>query len=153
MSMTPPKLFVAGFAFPNSAPDRVYLIRKKKPDWQAGLLNGIGGKVEPCEAPAYAMAREFEEETGVKVPVDRWQRFAILDDIDARGLTRARVHFFKTTLLMGESPVTTTEEQVDLFKADPVPKDVIPNLKFLIPMARYDRLSFVHPAAIWERTF
>lgn len=48
----------------------VALIRKAKPAWQAGRLNGIGGKVEPGEDPQLAMAREFEEEAGVATPAE-----------------------------------------------------------------------------------
>lgn len=41
------KKYVLGFMF--STEDRgqkVALIKKLKPKWQAGLLNGIGGKIE-----------------------------------------------------------------------------------------------------------
>lgn len=44
---------------------RVALIRKAKPEWQKGKLNGIGGKIEEGEGPFAAMVREFREETGV----------------------------------------------------------------------------------------
>jgi 8-oxo-dGTP pyrophosphatase MutT (NUDIX family) len=65
--------------------DRVALIRKARPPWQAGLLNGVGGKIEPEDwSPFFvhdmpapepvalrAMRREFREETGVDF--DRWE--------------------------------------------------------------------------------
>lgn len=35
----------------------VALIRKTKPKWQAGLLNGIGGHVEENETPATCINR------------------------------------------------------------------------------------------------
>ena len=53
------KEYVVGFMFSEE-------ILKNKPDWQAGRLNGVGGKVEPNEYPDQAMVREFEEETGVR---------------------------------------------------------------------------------------
>lgn len=37
--------YVVGFLF-DSEFRQVALIRKQKPQWQAGLLNGIGGKIE-----------------------------------------------------------------------------------------------------------
>ena len=37
--------YVVGFAF-NKEKTKVLLIKKTKPDWQAGQLNGIGGKIE-----------------------------------------------------------------------------------------------------------
>lgn len=55
-------LYVLGIV--TSPENDVLLIRKTKPEWQAGRLNGIGGKIEPAESPAFAMAREFYEETG-----------------------------------------------------------------------------------------
>ena len=61
--MPPKKTYVAGFLF---SPDRsrVLLIRKNRPAWQAGKLNGLGGKIEPGETPPQAMRREFREEQG-----------------------------------------------------------------------------------------
>lgn len=59
------KIMVLGFLFSKKA-THVALIRKQKPEWQRGYLNGIGGKVEECETPRNAMIREFEEETGMR---------------------------------------------------------------------------------------
>jgi ADP-ribose pyrophosphatase YjhB (NUDIX family) len=44
----------------------VYLIRKKRPNWQLGYLNGVGGKVEKGESCETAMIREIYEEAGVR---------------------------------------------------------------------------------------
>lgn len=66
---------VLGFLF---SPDskQVVLIEKKKPKWQVGKLNGIGGKVKLKEPYHDAMIRECKEETGVHVP--SWRGFAQL---------------------------------------------------------------------------
>jgi len=74
---------VIGFAF-NSNYDLVIMIRKNRPQWQKGYLNGIGGKVEPEdyeEAISFplitpfevAMQREFKEEAGVDT--EGWEMF------------------------------------------------------------------------------
>lgn len=63
--------YVCGFMFSPTL-TQVVLIEKKKPSWQKGLLNGVGGKVEPREEPSYAMAREFKEETGVVTHPQHW---------------------------------------------------------------------------------
>src|SRR3954468_16263227 len=61
------------------SPDRgrVLLIRKRRPQWQAGKLNGVGGKIEPTDpTPLHAMTREFREEAGVAV--ESWQEILTL---------------------------------------------------------------------------
>lgn len=58
------RFYVAGFMF-NATLTKVALIRKNSPEWQKGLLNGIGGKLEPSDrSNIQAMQREFQEETG-----------------------------------------------------------------------------------------
>lgn len=59
------KRYVLGFMFSEDG-TQVALIKKTKPEWQAGKLNGIGGKIEEKEAMHEAMIREFEEETGLR---------------------------------------------------------------------------------------
>ncbi len=68
---------------------RIVLIHKQKPDWQAGLANVIGGKVEPddyldahgtmtCDhnlAHVRCAKRETKEETGIVVSFDLIKHF------------------------------------------------------------------------------
>lgn len=56
--------YVLGFAFDKEF-KHVLLVWKNRPRWQAGKLNGVGGKIEPGEAVRAAMVREFQEETGI----------------------------------------------------------------------------------------
>lgn len=69
------KEYVVGFCF-DEAFDNVLLIRKNRPDWQKGYLNGIGGKIEDFDEyqfqPTSAMIREFKEETAVDSSIDDW---------------------------------------------------------------------------------
>ena len=62
--------YVLGFARDDLY--RIALIEKLKPEWQKGLHNGIGGKVEAGEYISQAMSREFFEETGVHIPAEGW---------------------------------------------------------------------------------
>lgn len=60
------KHYVLGFIF-NETKDRVLLVKKKRPIWQAGRWNGIGGKIEDDdESPIFAMNREGHEETNYR---------------------------------------------------------------------------------------
>lgn len=63
--------YVLGFAFTLSG--AVALIEKKRPDWQRGRWNGIGGHVNEGETPVHAMSREFQEETGVLILPSEWR--------------------------------------------------------------------------------
>jgi 8-oxo-dGTP pyrophosphatase MutT (NUDIX family) len=64
--------YVAGFGLWFG---QMLLVQKRKPVWQNGLWNAVGGVVEPNESPATAMVREFHEETGLAVP--GWRHVAV----------------------------------------------------------------------------
>lgn len=89
------KTYVLGFCFSRDR-SSVALVIKNRPDWQAGKVNGIGGKVElqdttdisshfsflPGKQFYQAMFREFKEEAGIEVL--NWDLFATMtfnDDI------------------------------------------------------------------------
>lgn len=141
------KDYVVGYCF-SPLQLAVALIKKNKPEWQQGKLNGVGGKVEPLESPQHAMAREFYEEAGVLIPISRWlhirtEEFAP-DQEATRGLTDyARVFHFGVIARSDEwlNIHTTTDEQIVIM---PYPlaglshydqDRLIYNLPYLIPMA------------------
>jgi 8-oxo-dGTP diphosphatase len=68
--------YCLGFAFSLDR-SKVLVIRKKRPAWQAGRLNGIGGKLEAGETALLAMQRECQEETGLNIP--DWEYFATIE--------------------------------------------------------------------------
>lgn len=84
--------YVVGFMF-DSSMSNVALIRKNKPTWQAGLLNGIGGKVESGEISINAMCREFKEEAGVCVGT--WKPFCSMAGANNDG-SGFEIDFFYT---------------------------------------------------------
>lgn len=130
--------YVAGFAF-SETEDRVALILKTRPDWQRGRLNGIGGHIEVGETPLAAMQREFEEETG---GVADWTLFTVLRG-DGFG-----VWFFRG---IATSPLESmTDEVVTWVDPANLPENVLPNLRWLIPMARSQQ-SWDWPFEIHER--
>jgi 8-oxo-dGTP diphosphatase len=127
-TVVPTTEYVAGFLFANGG-YAVVLIRKEKPAWQAGLLNAVGGKIEPNETPEQAMRREFIEEAGVDV--DSWKKFCVLQ---GEGF---RVHFFSTFDTAKYNAVQScTNEQVIRTYIDRIkPSACLPNVIWLISMA------------------
>lgn len=127
--------YVVGFMF-NPAENVVLLIRKNRPSWQVGKLNGIGGRVEDGESAEQAMRRKCVEEVGLDC--DSWKRFCTLSD--ERGWT---IHFLWTVGPVRNASAMT-DEQPEVVNVCCLPFDVIPNLKWLIPMAltmRFERVS------------
>ena len=104
------KTYVLGFAFSQNK-QNVLLIKKNRPAWQAGKLNGVGGKIEEGETPAQAMVREFEEETGIKSTEADWQPYAHLgsrkDDANPWSM-----HVFCTFTLPLHTAQSQTDEEV-----------------------------------------
>lgn len=141
--------YVAGFMFSDKKTlggvgEEVALILKKRPHWQAGKLNGIGGHIEPGESPLSAIVREFEEETGFTTSPTQWWPFAVLSGEDWD------VHFFSTQGPLGELR-TTTDEIVTVVPWRHVdPTVVIPNLSWLLPMAKTVPFERAHTFHITE---
>lgn len=128
--------YVLGFRFRGvPAIRQVALILKNKPNWQAGKLNGIGGKVETFDyvagqsAAAVAMAREFKEETGLDVPVEDWRQFGTLRHA---GNT---IYLFASE---GDGEIeSTTAEQVGWYAVSLLNlMPIMPNLAWMVPMAQ-----------------
>lgn len=118
--------YVAGFCF-SECEERVALIRKLNPRWQRGLLNGIGGKVEPGESPHEAMVREFEEETGTRI--EGWRPFCTATTEEDR------LHFFTARGDLDTLRSAEAEEVVTVAVDDVSSLDIVPNLRWLIPLA------------------
>lgn len=105
--------YVLGFAFTaNSALTRLALIGKTKPRWQAGKLNGVGGKIEPGEEAHDAMQREFREETGVDIEEGMWELFAKLKG------EHFEIYCFRVFDDRVVNVRTTTEEKVQLLPVE-----------------------------------
>jgi 8-oxo-dGTP diphosphatase len=125
--MNTEKQYVLGFLF-DPEKSTVLLIQKKRPDWQSGRLNGIGGKINPGEVPLAAMIREFEEET--TVILTRWTRFA---EMSGDGF---RIYCYKAFSYSIGATKTATDEEVFCIRLDNFLNcPVMPNLAWLIPLA------------------
>ena len=125
--------YVVGFAF---EPDEkhVILVRKKRPEWQKGALNGPGGHIENGEGMYEAMAREFKEETGVDTNPFVWKHKVT---IEGNGW---RVYFLSIKLnnKLFYSAKTVTDEMISVIPVSRLYEyTMISNLRWLIPYCLY----------------
>lgn len=136
--------YVVGFRIdPNKG--RVVLVRKEKPAWQRGFLNGVGGKIEPGETAEEAIVREFEEEAGLLIT--DWENTIVLTG------DGYQVTFFRSFGDV-ESVRTVTDEQIIVHEIRNLfVLAVIPNLRWLIPMQLDNTLLWpvhLHDLAVSE---
>jgi len=140
--------YVLGFLF-NKDKSKVVLIQKKRPQWQAGKFNGVGGKVEACESDIAAMVREFKEQTGVSTNLIDWKIKATLSGQDAAKPGNYRMQVYTACNEKYFHAVQSeTDEQVF-----PLPVGYIlnnpfgylnttPNLKWLIGMCLDESVAY-----------
>ncbi|MBN2471348.1 MAG: NUDIX domain-containing protein [Anaerolineae bacterium] len=130
--------FTLGFVF-DSTLSHVMLIHKNRPAWQAGKVNGVGGKLEPGETPLEGIRREVREESALDIPLQDWLPVAEMQADDWR------VHVFAARY--GGDPArarSQTDEQVGWHPVAALPPDVISNLTWLIPLC-LDRMQHGTP--------
>lgn len=124
---------VVGLVFDDES--RVLLIRKNRPEWQNGMLNGIGGRVNLAEAPCRAMTRELHEETGLVIHYTNWRLLAELDTGDGS------VYYYAAHIpsqIMNMSRSLTDERVSRLFLSELAHFSLVPDLRWLIPFALDD---------------
>jgi 8-oxo-dGTP diphosphatase len=133
------KLQTAGFLLDPTG-TRAVVVRKNRPAYLAGLLNGVGGKVEAGETPAECQAREFAEEAGVAIPAAGWLPVATIDtDHGTRVFFFAAVApddaTFATARTCTDEPIETWA--IDDLIAPTLGAPCVESLRYLLPMARY----------------
>jgi len=118
--------YVLGFLF---SPDRarVVLLEKARPAWQRGRLNGVGGHIDGGETPEAAMVREAREETGIRDVT--WEHFATME-ADAW-----RVYVYRAFDAQIDAASGRVDEPVRYCDPSCLPPGVIPNLRWLVPLA------------------
>lgn len=125
--------YVVGFAFSTDR-SKVVLIRKNRPAWQAGKLNGVGGKFEPDEDGHTCMCREFLEETGVETTPDDWHYYTKVVGRDGD------VYFYRMFDDKALSATTNSDEPVEIIPVDfaAIRQEGLSNLVWLIGIALDD---------------
>lgn len=124
------KRYVLGFAFDEN---KVLLIQKVRPSWQAGCYNGLGGSIEENETPVDAMVREFKEECGIETEWNDWQEYAVMHGKDWI------VHCFRNMDCELKKAKTQTDERIASFTIQSLHNiETISNVPALVALA-YDK--------------
>lgn len=125
--------YTLGVCFNNSNFNAVLLLLKNKPEWQAGNYNCPGGKLNEGETEDDCISRKFKEETGLNISNEDWEPILVLTD-----MVDFEVGVF--TCIYNEEKhgriKSTPEEPVDWFPTKYLPKNIISNLEWLIPMCK-----------------
>lgn len=129
------KRYVVGFAFSRDL-TQVLLVRKLYPSWQKNFWNGVGGKIEPGEAPHEAMVREFQEETKIVTKMTDWEWTVEMEVLD----NGADVFYFRTVLPIWDLGLVSGKEndvgeRLGLISVElSYSEEWLPNLRWLIPL-------------------
>ena len=107
--------YVVGFQFSKEG-SRVALVKKNRPACQAGLWNGIGGRVEEGQAPGDVMVSKFAKETGVAQMGIVWQPFMTLVTRDNN-----LVYYYASFTDQVELVSTATDELVSIHHVSVLP--------------------------------
>ncbi|MFK4132455.1 NUDIX domain-containing protein [Pseudomonas luteola] len=142
--------YTLGLAFDLSR-DHVLLIEKRRPLWQAGRWNGVGGHIESGETPIECMVREFKEETGLETSLSEWMPLCTLEG------DTFKVHTFLTFTDAIHAAKSLTDELVFTHRLDlnEIARSSVSNLPWLISLALdtdQPRISlgafYSHPQAV-----
>ena len=121
--------YTVGFIF-NSDLTQVALVTKTHPEWQRGRVNGIGGKIEKGESSTACIAREVQEESGLSTWPDDWKLVIKMKR------PAIYVDFYAYLHLGAPNEVSTkTEEAINWYSVSRLPKTVLSNLTWMIPLA------------------
>ncbi|WNL29001.1 NUDIX hydrolase [Aliarcobacter cryaerophilus] len=107
--------------------EEILLLKKNNPDWQKGLYNGIGGKVELNTTSLETIIKKCQEELGVNI--SNW--IELDSEISSSGI---EIVYFLTTLNEGEIKKlqSQTDERAELFSINNLPTNILQDLKIQI---------------------
>ena len=122
--------YVVGFLFDNNG-NQIVLLQKTHPEWQAGMFNGVGGKVEDDESPLRAMRRECEEEIGVEAT---WELFYVGEYEDHEIYFYRSFHDGDYMRATSQTDELVYKRRVDALESE-MSHSRVHGLEWLIPMA------------------
>lgn len=103
---------------------KILLLRKNNPDWQKGLYNGVGGKVDLDETPFEAIIRECQKEVGLEI--SNWSEIETIPLQSGVDLTYFFAVIEEEKLKKAQS---LQDERVEFFDIDNLPKNILKDLK------------------------
>lgn len=120
------KHYVLGLVF-NKLKNKILLVEKNRPKWQAGRCNGIGGKIKDSDdSPLKAMERESIEETDVCFKFEHCTTFI------CPGGTVFVFRAFSTCEMI--QFIQKEDEQLKIWSLNELPPNIDPDLKWIIPV-------------------
>ena len=140
------KKMTVGFIF-NPSGDQVLLIKKNRPEWQAGKFNGIGGHLNHGEELdndfKRCFIREVKEECNLVLNYDSVKQigriFSVAGETKYKESVIVPIFVYKmeTEAEMANVKQLTDEPLMWLGTFELCMDRVIPNLMFLVPFAWY----------------
>ncbi len=120
--------YTVSFLF-NGDLSKVLLIHKLTPEWQKGMVNGLGGKFEAGEDCFRCISREVEEEAGLRTNPSEWKKIGEL--YSDRWIVDVMTIVYKGK----ETDAKSVERQrVEWFSVSNLPDNLISNLTWLVPL-------------------
>ena len=123
-------LYTLSFLFTTDL-KKVLLIEKKRPEWQKGFLNGIGGKVEGDENFVECIERETFEETNLKINYDNSYKGKLIGN-------NYVVVVYSTLVeenVIKENLKQTTDEKVKLYDINNN-LNLLSSVKYILPLCK-----------------
>lgn len=143
--------YTVGFIFDTTF-EHVLLIHKTKPAWQNGLINGLGGKIEQGEDMYDCIVREIKEESNLETIKDKW---TFIGNVSSDTISLDVLGYVYEGAL--QDAKTMEGEVVEWFPVASLPKNIISNLSWFIPMTidkiqneEFDSFSMRFKPERWE---
>jgi 8-oxo-dGTP diphosphatase len=118
--------YTLGFIF-NKNLDHVLLMHKNRPDWQAGKVNGLGGKFEEGEDGISCIKREVKEESNLDIEKDKWIYAGVLYSQSFN--MEVFCSMYEGDM---EDAKTLEDEEIEWFPIEHLPSNTIDNIPWLI---------------------
>jgi 8-oxo-dGTP pyrophosphatase MutT (NUDIX family) len=120
--------YTLGFCFDQEC-KVVALIKKARPDWMRGKLNGIGGKVEAGEDHLSGHVREFGEETEGPA-ITRWALYCRIISTDPNNQYSMHVYSSFTNDVFGLRTPKGSDEPVIIMPIHHIfPQDLVESVR------------------------